>query len=126
MNGEKSIDITNYTPEVLSDDVLISAFNVSDDMLVYSQWNDNKIFIYSFKTKKTEVMCEYDMSVSCSSIVFLKCDGITPEKLFNKLIEDIIDSCIKFDLTKIFHQPVKKKEYSDYYDIINNPIFDEK
>ncbi len=76
MNGDKSIDITNYTPEVLSDDVLISAFNVSDDMLVYSQWNDNKVFIYSFKTKKTEVMCEYDISVSCSSIAFLKCDGI--------------------------------------------------
>ena len=76
MNLSKSVDITNSTPEILSDEVLISAFNVSDDMLVYSQWNDNRVCIYSLKTKKTEVMCEYDMSVSCSSIAFLKCDGI--------------------------------------------------
>ncbi len=46
----------------------------------------------------------------------------TPEKLFNELIEDIVDSCIKNDLTKLFHQPVKKKDYPDYYDIIKQPI----
>jgi hypothetical protein len=46
----------------------------------------------------------------------------TPEKMFNELIEDIVDSCIKFDLTKLFHQPVKKKDYPDYYTIIKVPI----
>jgi hypothetical protein len=46
----------------------------------------------------------------------------TPEKMFNELIEDIVDSCIKYDLTKLFHQPVKKKDYPDYYTIIKNPI----
>ena len=42
--------------------------------------------------------------------------------MYNELIEDIVDSCIKFDLTKIFHQSVKKKDYPDYYNIIKNPI----
>jgi hypothetical protein len=46
----------------------------------------------------------------------------TPEKMFNEQIEDIVDSCIKFDLTKLFHQPVKKKDYPDYYTIVKNPI----
>lgn len=45
----------------------------------------------------------------------------TPERSFNELIEDIIDNCIKFDNSKVFHQPVKKKDYKDYYDIIKNP-----
>ena len=44
----------------------------------------------------------------------------TPERSFNELIEDIIDNCIKFDNSKVFHQPVKKKDYKDYYDIIKN------
>lgn len=46
----------------------------------------------------------------------------TPERMFNEMIEDIVDSCIKFDLTKVFHQPVKKKDYPDYYEIIVSPI----
>lgn len=46
----------------------------------------------------------------------------TPEKMFNEILEDIVDSLIKIDLTKIFHQPVKKKDYPDYYTIVKNPI----
>jgi hypothetical protein len=63
---------------------------------------------------------EYEMDKASTLVSRKRRD--TPEKLFNELIEDIIDSCIKFDLTKIFHQPVKKKEYPDYYDIIKNTI----
>jgi len=46
----------------------------------------------------------------------------TIERAFNVILEDIIDLCIKNDLTKVFQQPVKKKEYQDYYAIIKNPI----
>jgi transcription initiation factor TFIID subunit 1 len=46
----------------------------------------------------------------------------TPQKSFNDLIEDIVDNCIKFDTTKLFHQAVKKKDYKDYYELILNPI----
>jgi len=45
-----------------------------------------------------------------------------PERSFNEAMEDIIDNCIKFDNTKIFHNPVKKKDYKDYYELIKNPI----
>ncbi len=64
----------------------------------------------------------YEYEIDKASTLVSRKRRDTPEKLFNELIEDIIDSCIKFDLTKIFHQAVKKKEYPDYYDIIKNPI----
>ena len=46
----------------------------------------------------------------------------TIERSLNVILEDIIDLCIKNDLGKVFQQPVKKKEYQDYYAIIKNPI----
>ncbi len=46
----------------------------------------------------------------------------TIERSFNVILEDTIDLCIKNDLGKVFQQPVKKKEYQDYYAIIKNPI----
>jgi hypothetical protein len=65
-------------------------------------------------------MYEYEMDKTTSLISRKRRD--TPEKTFNEMIEDIIDDCIKFDVTKIFHLPVKKKDYQDYYQIIKNPI----
>ncbi len=63
-------------PEILLEDVLISSFAITDDMIIFSKWDDSKIFIYSMKTKKVEVLCEYEDYLSCSSISFLKSEGI--------------------------------------------------
>ncbi len=65
-----------FTPEILSDSLLISSFAVSDDMIIFSQWNSTRIFIYSLKTKKIETLCEYEESLSCPSICFMKNEGI--------------------------------------------------
>jgi len=46
----------------------------------------------------------------------------TPQKSFNDLMEDIVDNCVKFDVTKLFHQAVKKKDYKDYYELVLNPM----
>ena len=46
----------------------------------------------------------------------------TTDRQLNEIFEDIVDSCIKIDQTKLFHKPVKKKEYPDYYTIIKQPI----
>lgn len=46
----------------------------------------------------------------------------TPQKSFNDIMEDIVDNCVKFDTTKLFHNAVKKKDYKDYYELIKNPI----
>jgi hypothetical protein len=70
------INSKNISPELICDDVLISYFNISDDLLIYSQWNSNKIFIYSFKTKKTEILCEFDVTASCTGIQVIKNEGI--------------------------------------------------
>lgn len=42
--------------------------------------------------------------------------------MFNQLFEDVVDSCIKFDQTKIFATAVKKKDAPNYYDVIREPI----
>src|SRR5690242_19801622 len=46
----------------------------------------------------------------------------TTDRQLNELFEDVVDSMIKLDLTKLFHRPVKKKDYPDYFTIIKNPI----
>jgi hypothetical protein len=63
---------------------------------------------------------EYEMDKTTSILSRKRRD--TPEKMFNEVVEDIVDSCIKFDQTKVFHQAVKKKDYPDYYDIVKEPI----
>ena len=45
-----------------------------------------------------------------------------PEKQFNEILEDITDKCIVADTTKMFHQPVKKKEAPDYHQKIVFPM----
>lgn len=46
----------------------------------------------------------------------------TPESQFNEALINVIDSCITFDNTGVFHQPVKKKDVPTYYDVIKNPM----
>lgn len=40
----------------------------------------------------------------------------------NEILEDVVDGCIRYDKTKLFHYPVKKKDVPDYYEKIKNPI----
>jgi transcription initiation factor TFIID subunit 1 len=72
------------------------------------------------KKRPFENMYEYDLETKTA--LFSRKRRDTPERMFNEMLEDIIDNSIKFDQTKIFHQPVKKKEYQDYYNIVKNPI----
>ena len=37
-------------------------------------------------------------------------------------MEDIVDKCIVYDKTKMFHNPVQKKYAPDYYDLVKDPI----
>ena len=45
-----------------------------------------------------------------------------PERKYNEILEDIIDSCVKLDNSKIFYTPVKKKDYPDYPDKVKQPM----
>ena len=44
------------------------------------------------------------------------------EQILNEIFGNVIDSCICFDKTKLFHYPVKRKDAPNYYDVIKNPI----
>jgi hypothetical protein len=74
-NTNKPINFDEVEPEFLLYEVIISSFNISDDLMIYSQWNINKLFIFSLKTKKSQVLFEFDEQIFCSSIAFLKSEG---------------------------------------------------
>ena len=40
----------------------------------------------------------------------------------NDMFGNIVDSCIRFDQTRLFHNPVRKKDVPNYYDVIKTPI----
>lgn len=65
-----------YIPEILRDDLQISSFDVTSDMLVYSNFDSRQIFILSLKTNKVEVLCEIESKVFVTSIAFIKSEGI--------------------------------------------------
>ena len=44
------------------------------------------------------------------------------DKNFNEVLSNIIDQMVKFDIYRLFHAAVRKKDVPDYYDIITNPI----
>ena len=46
----------------------------------------------------------------------------TEETALNVLFENIVDMCVKQDLTKLFVSAVKKKDAPNYYDIIKEPM----
>ena len=71
------------------------------------------------KGKNFDSIYEYDLDKGAS---FKRKRRDTPEKLYNELIGDIIDYCIRNDFTKLFLQPVKKKDYPDYFEIVKSPM----
>ena len=68
-------DLNINNPEILHENLLISAFDISSDIMIFSQWDSNKISIFNFKNKKIENLCEIELGVSCTSISFLKSEG---------------------------------------------------
>lgn len=40
----------------------------------------------------------------------------------NEILVNIVDMCITFDNTGMFHAPVKKRDVPTYYDEIKNPM----
>ena len=46
----------------------------------------------------------------------------TEETVLNEMFSNVIDACISFDTTKIFHYPVKRKDAPNYYDVIKQPV----
>ena len=79
---------------------------------------------YDFLKNKTkggfDSIYEYDLDNKNSSFKRKRRD--TPEKLYNELLGDIIDFCIRNDYSKLFLMPVKKKDYPDYFEIVKQPM----
>jgi hypothetical protein len=99
--------------------------NTNDDASTKIKFDMKNVDVEYLKRKQKSSQSfdnVYEYEIDKASTLISRKRRDTPEKTFNEIIEDIIDNCIKFDLTKIFHQAVKKKEYQDYYEIVKNPI----
>lgn len=71
-----NIPFTEYSPEFVLEDLQISAFTAFDEIIIYSLWDDYRIFIYNKKAKRTEILTEYDSeSEFVTGIVIFKHDG---------------------------------------------------
>ena len=100
------IDINN--PVILHDSLLISAFDVSNDIMIFSQWDSNKISIFNFKNKKIEFLYEFEPGVTCSSISFLKSEG-------NKFLFIALSNG-----KMLFYKLKSKHNYINYINYINH------
>jgi hypothetical protein len=69
--------INDEIEDIIISNTLISAFDVSDNnVLIFSTWNSNKIFIHNLKNKRLEILTELDDNDSfCNGVVFLKNEG---------------------------------------------------
>jgi DNA damage-binding protein 1 len=63
-------------PEVLNDDILMSAFDISENMLIFSQWGSNYVSILNISSKKVFQLCEFEEEAFTNSISFIENDGI--------------------------------------------------
>jgi hypothetical protein len=74
-NNDKE-DNEILSPEIIAEDLQISAMDITKDMIIYSLWDQNKVFIHNLKVKKVQILTEYEEDVFVSSIAFIKNEGI--------------------------------------------------
>lgn len=61
--------------EILLENVLISAMEISMGFIIYSLWNENSIKILSLKSKTIKEFLKLESDVFVSSIVQMKSEG---------------------------------------------------
>jgi hypothetical protein len=78
VDNRKNINFTTEPPmpEILLDDAFISDFDVSGDIIIYSEWRSNNIFILNIKNRKIEILTTFEKDLFISSIVFMKNEGL--------------------------------------------------
>ena len=68
--------IDKIKPEIILENVMISAMDISLDYIIYSTWDSNKIKIFSIKTKIKKDFLEVEEENFVNSIVVIKSDGM--------------------------------------------------
>lgn len=62
--------------KILLENVMISAFDLSMNYVVYSVWNENKIFILSVNSLVNKLFLEYEQDLFVNSILIIKNEGM--------------------------------------------------
>ena len=69
------MNIENQEKEILLENTLISAMEISMGYIIFSVWDENKIKIFSLKTKTTKEFLKLESDIFVSSIVTIKSEG---------------------------------------------------
>jgi len=75
MDIEKSNENSNLY-KILAENVLISAIDVSMNYIIYSVWNENKIYILSINSGTIKVFLEIEQDIFVNSILIIKNEGM--------------------------------------------------
>lgn len=74
-NGKMDIEKNNvniFEFKILLENVMLSAMDISMNYLVYSVWDENKIYILSINNGTNKVFLEIDEDLFVNSIIIIK------------------------------------------------------
>jgi len=75
MDLEKSnLNAEEY--KILLENVMISSLDVSMNYLIYSVWNENKIFIFSINNLTNKLFIEFEEELFVNSLLVIKNEGM--------------------------------------------------
>jgi len=61
---------------ILLENVMISAMDISINYLVYSVWDENKIYILSINNNTNKTFLEFEEELFVNSIIIIKSEGM--------------------------------------------------
>lgn len=61
---------------ILLENVMISAMDVSMNYFIYSVWNENKIYILSINNLTNKLFIEYEEDLFVNSLLIMKSEGM--------------------------------------------------
>lgn len=68
--------LNSINPEILVENVSISAMEISLNFIIYSVWEENKIYLYSIKTKANKEFMQVESEAFVNSMLILKSEGL--------------------------------------------------
>ena len=75
MDVEKS-NLNSEEYKILLENVMISSLDVSMNYLIYSVWNENKIFIFSINNLTNKLFIEFEEELFVNSLLVIKNEGM--------------------------------------------------
>ncbi len=71
------MEIENFTEyKIIAENVNISAMDVSMNFVIYSVWDENKVYILSINSGTTKLFMEIEKDIFINSVLIIKNEGM--------------------------------------------------